>query len=148
MSQEPDGLDCNFRHPFGERNEDPNDTSPQSEPGVAVLAKNLPKEPKEPEKEWGELGESKAPRVLLEVGSDALLSETDAMDNEQIKYREGIPGPMGKVEGGQLELLRIEMADKDVKAERKGLNSWFKKNKKEIEVRRTANPYAKCEPTD
>ena len=59
LSQEPDGLDCNFRHPFGERNEDPNDTSPQSEPGVAVLAKNLPKEPKEPEKEWGELGESK-----------------------------------------------------------------------------------------
>ena len=68
------------------------------------------------------------------------------MDNEQIKYREGIPGPMGKAEGGQLELLRIEMADKDVKAERKGLNSWFKKNKKEIEVRRPrlTNPY-NCE---
>ena len=84
----------------------------------------------------------KSPQVLLDVGSDAdVLRRTDAMDNEQIKYREGIPGPMGKAEGGQLELLRIEMADKDVKAERKGLNSWFKKNKKEIEVRWLATSF-------
>ena len=130
VEEDEGGLDDTFEHPFGHVHKRGVDAEtgepteeiledregrtggPESTAGVAVLVRYLPAEPKEEEADWG---------------------EEDPFDNEQVAYREGILGPLCKAEGGQLEMWRIELADRDVKAERKIVNTWAKKNKKDLE---------------